>query len=155
MTEVQKNTRIKLGRRVFTFGEIESIKEEAPGLVKIMKEYKALNKQFMLYDYYVICGIKTEVKQLTLYCIHQPLLQNDEIQLIREFYNRYVRRIEPVCQRFIDTEKWIVDGREVTTEERQMVWAYMLRNNLPKYLQLYREIGRMYVKGECDIKDSL
>lgn len=147
------------GKRVEA-GKAKCKKQHKELFCQLDNELTILNNQlnkndesFDIIDYHVKLGIRTSIDNLGLYATNVDFLTSDEITRIQNYkikeFRLAVNHILP--RRSIYSEKWVVDGHEVTIDEKNQTLQYMDKYNIPFHMYIYRKIIKRYLEGDIDI----
>lgn len=110
----------------------------------------ALNKEgrlkMPLYRYYQITNLDMKIIYNTLQKSTDVFTEKDA-GLFRAYWEKYRDPIK-ISKEWIYNDKIIIGGKEVSKEDKDNVVRYMASHNLPFYVLVYKDILRLYMKGE-------
>lgn len=114
-----------------------------PKMLSILDEINT-NEDFDIVDYY----LRT---RLCLKDFRSIVGQNDKLSVFMSKYNKYMTRQKydngENFRNTIYSQKCIKNGREITKEDKDKVFEYMEKNQIPYGTQTYNGVLRRYLDG--------
>lgn len=115
---------------------------------KLRKAIEASKYNLSLLDFCKIYTPKDMIKYFTE-TVHS--LEYNNSRVLKNYYRKNKSLMIYYNVDVLMKEKLNIAGKDITDEDKVKILDYIKINNLPKFVKIYKELCRLYVKGEIDL----